>query len=544
MTANSRHGGSCLLDRERTLLLLLAIIIVGIALSYAIFYGPSQMDSDNYEYVSYGHMVASGHASVLMDNGILGNKLILNYGIGIFMYLFGQTPFGASIFSEVCFLLTIVIIYALGSELHSKNAGLISAFTYAIMPISVVNASATSDAIPMALFTTAAIYAIIMATKIKPKSHSKTLALAALSGMLPTLGFLITAESLIILLPVLILAVYYTIKKGAANKPELLPGIFLGIAIGISLIAIWGYALSGTPLKAYSIDSTWYSSFPPPNLLYVVKLNIISIAPLYLLPHAAPKLPNPYWNYFYVWFVYVAIIFTVIMVFRRRNGYAIPSMWALVTFMYLSFGTMSLHKYIPIPPFPRYTLIFAPAIALLIGIGAADIITKKRIAKNNRSKTQKTKMLTRKRKTIATALLLIAIFSILLAQSLYSIYSLKSSEASATAPLLKVVHFIDQHGAANKTVQSLNIIPLQVYEGFRSPYVQVNMLNLNCSIMDSSMYFVSATNSSILDICGGMRIAAGPFNITDRENNLLLFDGIARSYGNGSISVYEPLHRN
>jgi len=529
--------------KSHNMLFLLFIIIIAITLSYSFFYGPSQMGGDDYEYVTFGHMVDSGNASALIYNGVLGNKLILNYGMGIFMYLFGQTTFGSSLFSEVCFLLTIVIIYELGSELHSKNAGLISAFTYSIMPISVVSASATSDTIPMALFATAAIYAIIKAAGMKHKSNSKPLVLAALSGMLPTLGFLITAESLIMLLPVLILAIYYTIKKGTINRRGLLPGFLLGIIIGILLIAVWGYALSGNPLKAYSTDSTWYTNFQTtPNPLYTAGLNLAAVAPVYLLPHAASDLPNPYWNYYYVWFVYITIIFTAIMAFRKRNRYSIPAMWAIVAFVYLSFGTMSLHRYIPIPPFPRYTLVLAPAIALLIGIGTADIISEKYMKKKyNKSKVKSGKKPMHKHKAIM-AILIIAVFSILSIQSMYSIYSLKSSEASATAPFLEAVHFIEQNKAVNATVQSSTLIPLQVYEDFGAPYKPVNMPNPNCQLIDNSTYLISSTNSSTLSICGGMRVAAGPFNITNKENNLLLYDGIAYSYGNGSISVYEPLH--
>ena len=71
-------------DRRIAALAILALIIaIGVFLSYVNYYGPSQL-GDQYEYVAFGWQVHSGDPTSLMYDGVLGQKLLLNYGIGLF----------------------------------------------------------------------------------------------------------------------------------------------------------------------------------------------------------------------------------------------------------------------------------------------------------------------------------------------------------------------------------------------------------------------------------------------------------------------------
>ena len=82
------------------LAILILIIVIGIGLSYINFYGPSQL-GDQYEYVMFGWQVHSGNAADLMYDGVLGQKLLLNYGIGFFFDLFGVNEMSNSELAEL-----------------------------------------------------------------------------------------------------------------------------------------------------------------------------------------------------------------------------------------------------------------------------------------------------------------------------------------------------------------------------------------------------------------------------------------------------------
>ena len=548
-----------------SLTILALIIAIGVILSYVNFYGPSQL-GDQYEYVMFGWQVHSGDATTLMYNGVLGQKLLLNYGIGLFFDLFGVNVFASTLFSEFCFIATLVIIYEIGKSLKNNTAGLISAFVFAIIPISQIYSAQVNDGMPLAFI---AALSVLMAVKAaRSKTSNSAFVFMALGSFFGVLGFLITAESLIILLPIFAIVLYALISKSPIKKSMqgfglkgksiryVLP-FFVGIIFGLAVIMLWGHMLGGSYLSIIKTDGNWYSasiwrtsSYGEFSILEIYRGVLFPLygfgaksgaTPLsYVLPSSSSSLPQPYENLFYAWFAYAAIAFAIAAALKKNKGIMLPLAWFVITLAYLSAGTMSLSHYTLIPPFARYTFIFTPALALLIGISIAGFYENR---KPTGKKVNKKRAGSKKRrpygmKKIAMTVLFVAVLAFLTFQSFYASTLVKNSARVDIEPFIRAAQYIN---AVNpkEVLQSNYYIPIQIYTGFKYSYISINNSTPKCSEINSSMLVVLKTNQSFQESCS-LVDAAGPFTVPEiKGGNLFEFDGIWTGFADGNVSVYK-----
>ncbi|MCL4404905.1 glycosyltransferase family 39 protein [Candidatus Marsarchaeota archaeon] len=499
------------------------MVIIGVFLSYAFFYGPSEYTTDSYTYTALSMSVYNGNIASLPYNGVIGQKYIMNVGISLFYYIFGRTIFASTVFGELCFIGTIILLFFFGKKLSGNISGIMAAATYAVMPIAVTGASTVGDAVPMAFLATMAMYATYAAYTSKGKNSSFILIFFA--SFVTSLGFLITAEQLIMLLPIFAVVSYSALRK----RDYVLPmGFIVGIAMGVMLIMLFNVALGASPILQFSLDSSWYSQ----SIWYGTPLSntfstyINSIFPVfysgnssiasYLLPSYG-HVPHRMQDFQYSWLAYLAIAGAILAFAMGDRKISLPAVWFSITLVYLIFGTMSIHKYILIAPQLRYSLILAPALALMVGLGAESLSRAKRHSK-------------------AFLYAFIAIFLLLALQASYSIYFVGMSEYASFYPLMQGISFVN--GLSNASfATSYDLIRIGLYSNAKPAYF--NGLYPNCTTAASVDFIITESNSSFAEECG-LRVAAGPFVIPPRlkKFNLLEYDGIVHAYGNENISVY------
>ena len=552
-------------DRRIAALAILALIIaIGVFLSYVNYYGPSQL-GDQYEYVAFGWQVHSGDPTSLMYDGVLGQKLLLNYGIGLFFDLFGPNVFSSTLFSEFCFIATLIILYEIGKILRSDLAGLIAAFVFAVMPISQIHSSQVSDGMPLAFIAALSVLMAIKATR--SKTANSAFAFMALGSFFGVIGFLITAESLIILLPIFAIVLYALISKSPIGKMPREFGLwkkgvtyalpfFVGIIVGLAAIMLWGHMLGGSYLSIIRTDANWYSAsiwrtsaYSESNILDIYRgvlfplygFGVKSGAALlsYFIPSSSNSLPQPYENLFYAWFAYAAIAFAIIAAIKRDKAIALPLAWFAITFAYLSAGTMSLSHYTLIPPLARYTFIFAPALALFIGIGIAGFYENNgTVVARRRKKAKGRKRKPYNMKKMAMTVFFVALLALLAYQSFYASTMIKNSARADIEPFVRAAQYINSVSPVY-VLQSNNFIPIQIYTGFRYHYIEISNSTPSCDEVNESTLVIVETNQSFQERCSLVE-AAGPFTIPKiNGRNLFEFDGIWDSYAEGNVSVYK-----
>ncbi len=352
---------------------LFLILTSGAFLSLAFFYGPSWINgSDNYIYTWEAHMFSQGNFQPL--NLTLGDnvKLLLIGGITIFFSLFGYSLFTASLFGVLCFLLTIIVVYLMGKELHSETAGMFSAFLYSIFPLVLVESSNVGDDIPMAFLVALSILLVIKG--LKSAKRRSTLLFAA--GFVSLINVLIVPEALIGSFFIFgYLCADAIVKRG---KQRIFPIFNFGSGAALALLVIFmmGFLISGNPLHiidAYSSNFNSYQGTSPAFSAYYSSLfsnDLFTFA-----GNPAGFLRNTGFNALAYGFFGIALALSMLyLLLNYRKAAIVPAAWFIFMLFYMGFGTMSITTYIPLILMIRYTVIFVPAIVLLIGIALADAI--------------------------------------------------------------------------------------------------------------------------------------------------------------------------
>ena len=94
-------------------------------------------------YISARELLVDGKIPLV---GITSSHTWLNqgplwtYALAIILFLFNFNPIGGAYLSILLDFLTILVLYKLGSELFSKNVGLVTACVYAVSPLAVIHA--------------------------------------------------------------------------------------------------------------------------------------------------------------------------------------------------------------------------------------------------------------------------------------------------------------------------------------------------------------------------------------------------------------------
>ena len=543
-----------LMHKHGDLALLTLIIVIAISLSYASFYGPSQYSSDAPSYVDYATAIFSHNASSIAFDGVLGQKYVLNFGIALLYLLFGISALSSSLFGELCFIGTIILVFELGKKLSNSSGGLLSAFCFAIMPLAVTNAALVGDDIPMAFIAMLSVYAFYSA--IKSSSRKRSVIYSVSAGFFMMIGFLITAEVIIVFVPIFFIWLYscFKTRQNLVSRVLPFPSFIAGIALAIVLIMLWNGAFGVNPLLQFKSDSNWYNQtvwyvFNPG---YIYPIYAATLFPVYtpsagtgitsgflgyFLPRFSNRLPQPYDTFSYVWFVYLALMAAIVSILIKKSNIILPSFLFASIMLYLIFGTMSISHYVFIPPFSRYTLLVAPAIALMVGVGYSNIFDRLKTKKKRNPNKRKNKHPNYSKKAIIIKVVFMALLILVALQSLYATYFIGASEHASFYPFKEAVSFL-AHKTNVNLIETNNIIQLGVYL-YPKKITYFNTEYPSCSMIPNNTYVISVTNSTFQKDCG-LNIAAGPFTIPKsmQKFNLLMYDGIENSYADGSVTIY------
>ncbi len=469
------------------LLTLIGILALGAFLSLHFFYGPSWVNgSDNYIYASEAQRLAA--TGNVYFGGLEDNvKLLLFFGMAIFVKALGYSLFSVSLFGVFCFLGTAVAVYLIGKELYDRRAGLIGAFLYSIFPLVVTNSSNAGDDVPMVFFVSLAVLFAVLALR---KGNARR-AYYALTGFTAAISYLIVPEGAIGAAIVLAIFGMDTIlnlrRKKALRKAK--TGLALAIAGVIAALAV-------TLLLGFVENGHWLS------IIYDANLNLAAYvtspgAPAYLnwlfpvplLKNIAagpffsdPSLQNlvallkasvgaPYvldWMAF-GYFGFAFLISAAYLLIIRDKRLAIPLLWFMIAFLYLGFGSQSITTYVPVLSLTRFALILCPAIALVVAFcltHAIEYAGKKGAA-------------TRAAAYAAVSCVLIFLF----VSSFFTIRYIDYSQRSSVSPLVQTGEYIDSLGP-NATVFGPCDLPWIAYTDYRANLVSLGYIRFqgNCSV--------------------------------------------------------------
>ncbi len=473
-------------DNRIYLLILIVVLILGAFLSLYFFYGPSWINgSDNYIYASEAHqLVTKGN---IYFGGLEDNvKLLLFFGNAIFIKLLGYNLFSLSLFGVSCFLGTIIVIYLIGKNLYNLKAGLISAFFYAIFPIVVINSANVGDDVPMTFFVSLAVLFAVLAIK-KDKTSKPYYILA---GFVSAISYIIVPEGAIGAVFVLFIfgmdIVCNLVRKKKINKSII--GIALGIAgivIAVAFICLLGFIENGHLL---SIFSTVNSNLTPWQTTPGESAYLNWLFPTSNLINNIAKSPFFFNQMAFGYFGFAFVISASYLLILRDKRIMIPLLWFLITFLYLGYGSQSITRYIPVLILLRFTIIFCPAIALMIGFGFTRIIE----AVKKRHKVIK----------IATYVIVAGSILFFFICSFLSIRYINYSQRNSVSALVQTGNYIN-HLGLNVTVFGPVDLPWVTYTNYKASLLPLSYIRLesNCNVtkifvLEPGDYMVGELNGS------------------------------------------------
>ena len=531
-------------SQERYKVALALVLALGVFLSFAFFYGPSPINgADNYLYSDFAHWLSQGNLRAVADAGVLAQQYVLVAGIAAFYALLGPDRLSSSLFGVLCYLLTIIAIYLMGTKLYNRKAGLLSAFFYSFNPIAAINSSYVGDNGPMALFVSLCIMFVVFA--IKEKREGKRHLYYALSGFFSMIGILVTSQSILIL-PVAAIALLFHIAKDRNRKALSDIGFFAyGLAVSLLVIMSFGMYAKSDPLYILTLNSNIYSSFSgamPQFNSYIIWLfpfgltsaiNSISAAPnLQALSVSLSQVINNFFNVHVIqyganqsdgFFGYFAALGLLYLIARGNKRVILPALWFLFTFLYLGLGTLSFSRYIPIGiAYPRLMLLYIPAMALIMGFAAANVLEFKKA----------------KLRDYLSVGLLAAMVAFLFLNSLLIIRYVDLSQHAYIDPLLQISRFIGNL-PTNITIYSPPI-PLSLYTDYRYNFTGLPPIDATCGRMRDNSYVIMDPNASIESACNLEKLFAPQPNSTLSQYDL--FDHSSFGVYN-NVTVYHRVQR-
>lgn len=429
-----KPGAAELLYAERYRIALVSILLFGFCLNLLYFYGPSWINgTDSYSYLTQAEYLAHGHYYYGCETVDCVNYLLIA-GLAAFIYVFGYGMFAVSLFGITCYLLTILVLYLMGRELHSRAAGLLAGFFYSIFPLVLSQSSNVGDMVPMAFLFSLSMYVFILAVKGKKVKPAYLLA----AGFLSMINFLNVSEAIIgvfiISSALLALTILDRKKYGIASL-----GYYIAGAAAAAVIILLIGVLSGHgPLFVFTVYAQNYAQFNVRPAFSTYIYNIFRI-----------RSTDPLGNIAFGYLGYAFLLSSIYLVYRGFRKGALIWYWFAFSLLYLGYGTMSLTHYEPVLyDGPRFFLIAAPAMALIIGIGLAELI--RSAARPGMSY------------RVAVSAFIAAAIIALVWTSMSAIAYIGYSQLAGTEPLIQIGNYINGL-PSNAVIYGPNDVPWQFY---------------------------------------------------------------------------------
>ncbi|MGA3020629.1 MAG: glycosyltransferase family 39 protein [Candidatus Micrarchaeales archaeon] len=530
-------------------IILLLILILSAALSFAFYFGPdATAGEDNYFYSYAANLLVTQGLKSLMSWGTGGLKYIVIGGTAFFYKMLGPSNFSTALFAILCLLGVIVTVYLIGSRLHSKRAGLLAALLFAVLPIAVSQASSAGDDIPMTFLTTLAMLFFVLALD---KNGDKRLCF--ISGFLGLSSFFASPEGLLIFLPIFAALAYLTLKERKRERVIEIGLVLAGCLFAFLLFTLIAYMETGNLLHIINTETTSYSAICAPipgascnaPTLDGFNFYLSTLFPYHIRANIGEllnnqitfskfmsKITNPSYgnldnDFDFDYYSYLAIISVILLIaFRDKRG-SLLVLWIFLTFLYLSFGTASISHYERMSlMYPRYTIIFFPAVTLLIAFGLMDLLD----AVDSRYH--------KGREKLKKYLFYLAVGSVVFLLVSYSILMIRDMNYSwyrSLYNIITVAQFINTLPPNASILGNNWAAPVEQYTTYEYNFSHYEMNATNCINIPSNSYIFAPYNLSLEEKCG-LKLALLPSTVPAWLSGYNLYMPIMPNYS--SISVY------
>lgn len=504
----------------------LLILILAATLSFAFYYGPdAAAGEDNYFYSYAANLLATNGLNPLAQWGTAGLKYVVIAGTAFFYKMLGPSEFSSTIFSVLCFLGIIVCVYVIGSRLHSRRAGLIAALLFAVLPLAVSQTSSAGDDIPMTFLTTLSILSFILALQ---NGNGKKFYF--ISGFFGLSSFFASPEGLLILLPIFATLAYLTIKERNESRIFEIGLVFAGVLSAFLLFSLVAYSETGSLSYIVSAETTSYSAscLPNPGIpCYTPTLDefnyyLATIFPYHFTTNLSELFSNKITSstflslmmdpstgsldndYDFAYYSYLAVLSLILLLLLKdKRGY-FPVLWVALAFLYLSFGSTSVSHYVAMAlMYPRYTLIFLPAMVLIIAFGLADLlaIADSRYRRYNSKRRSSARLPYSAKKYLLYFLVGLVIF-LLASYSIVMIRDMNYAWYKTVYNVIAVANFIDTLPQNAVIFGSNSRVPVQQYTTYQYDIVDYEVNATNCAMVPSGTYVFVPYNASLQKTCG------------------------------------------
>ncbi len=488
------------IKKYMVVLSIVLIIAVFLFLVFYKFYAAEGPDENLYSIISYTFMTQGFH----IGYGIDSIKPIIIAGTALMFKLFGVSAFSEILFDVIMYGAGILMLFLLGRKLHSTQAGILSALFYSTLPLGIYQVAREGDDAVMATFAILAMLLFVYAMKGENKRRNYLMFL--LAGFTAIIGALVVAETMLILLPMLLVLIYLTLKE--PQKQYYLKSIaftLAGAALAVAVMIGIGFLAYGAPLYIIQGMLSNYSGISKVPFVYGFYAYLVYMFPIgtALVPISGITYLVETGGYFYI-----VIVMSLVVLLYRDHRAALPVLWLISLILYLSFGTESLTHYLQIDwgvPYLRYLMIVMPAVSLIFGMGFADLFSKKASeGRNHLLKTHTTRGFHTKR---TKNVILIILIGAIMASNVFFIYIIKMSMYNYAYSLYNLGKFIDTLPVGSSLVLAPLFINQNEFTFLLEPYTDyqyqfvTNLNQTNCTTLGKYEYIITLLNNTLQQRC-------------------------------------------
>jgi len=329
----------------KTIIWLALIVLFGVLLRLFFFSGVGA--SDDLLYTSYSYEISEGIYSFPPSHH--GTRLGLLFPISFLYKLFGANEFSSNIFIFLSSISGMILIFYIGKTFFNERVGLLAAFLLSFFPLDVILASKLLSDLPSAFFLSFGLFLFLLAERYENKLKMRLNYIA--SGVFIGIAYLIRETALLVVFFFLVYSIFY--KKVKLNYFF----IFMGFMIIFLLESSVFYLNTGDFFYRFN---SLFSNYG--NVAEVSGFFGRGTFPFSLLHYPYIFFTSVQLGLFYP-FIFIAIFYLVS--FRKKETYPLI-IWFISILLYISFGSLSLSRYVPFAGVPRYlTIVTFPALLML-----------------------------------------------------------------------------------------------------------------------------------------------------------------------------------
>lgn len=337
----------------------LAVILVFAIILRVIFFG-GVGGSDDVLYTSYAYHLSQGDFPFPATHH--GTRLGILYPTSFLYSLFGVNEFSSNIFVFAFSIAGIMLAFYFGKEFFNEKVGLIAAFLLSFFPLDVVFATKLFPDLPSAFFMSLGVFFFLLAEK--NENSFKSNVHYSFSGLSIGIAYLIRESALLILLFFLVYSLFY--RKFKLNYFL----IFAGFMVAFLAEAYIFFINTGDFLYRLNSLNSYY-----PTVVEYDRFFGRGSFPFSLLNFPYIMFTSIEFGIFYP-FILTAAFYCI----RSKNRRAYPFIiWFSALILYLSFGSVSIVKYLPFAAISRYLMVitFPSIILLAVFLSDKNAITRK-----------------------------------------------------------------------------------------------------------------------------------------------------------------------